>query len=708
MVQTQTVTILFCDLVASTERRARLGDDAFDEFTARFLAALRGAVAEHRGREVKTAGDGLMVVFPASVADAVACAVDMHRAVTALAGDAPAQLRVGISTGEVAIDGDDYAGMPVVEAARLEAQAAPGQTLANAIVRSLVGTRRALRFRDVGALMLKGLPAPLAAVEVVDTDIADDGAIAPVPTAPSPAGRRRRGPLVTTAALVVVAAIAIPVVATRSSSGSRRDQPRARGGTSTTAAPAIPAPRGYTPRLLPVRCPPDVLAAEAKTTCKTLVVPEDRRVRDGPDVRLLVTIAPPRSPGAHGVPTIDVCGCEDFGTSLARQHAELIHVAQRGMQQSDPLLACPELSAVLPASFARRADDQQSLGEEADALTACQSRWRARGVDPAHYNYLTAARDLLDLMTALHLSRANFVAFETASVEVFEVLREAPNAVRSITLDNPPPPGLSVLSDEVGDLKRAFDRYVGLCAAQQACRRSFPGLAERLRTIFATAQARPTLVRVTNPLGGAAPKLQVLMDGHREIDALQLALSDAASYPVIASAIAQPGLDNVAASIVVDGTTLDANAPWGAYLSYTCSYDFQTVDANRVAIEARTYPELVGSMSYAWPRWCTAWKVPDVSSPLSRDVVSDVPTLLFRGDVTPHGTSDWLSRIERGLTRAQGIVFPTLGSDLLSNGPPCLSKLRGEFLDDPTEDFTSEAAACATSSPPVHFATPSP
>ena len=52
------VTILFCDLVASTERRARLGDDRFDEFSERFLRTLRDAIAAHQGREVSSAGDG--------------------------------------------------------------------------------------------------------------------------------------------------------------------------------------------------------------------------------------------------------------------------------------------------------------------------------------------------------------------------------------------------------------------------------------------------------------------------------------------------------------------------------------------------------------------------------------------------------------------------------------------------------------------------
>src|SRR5262245_53377814 len=119
MARTQTVTILFCDLVASTERRARLGDDAFDAFSARFMRSLRDAIDQHHGRVVSSAGDGLMVVFVESVADAVECARLMHRDGALLDADDPPRLRVGISAGEVAINGDEYSGMPIVEAARL-------------------------------------------------------------------------------------------------------------------------------------------------------------------------------------------------------------------------------------------------------------------------------------------------------------------------------------------------------------------------------------------------------------------------------------------------------------------------------------------------------------------------------------------------------------------------------------------------------------
>jgi class 3 adenylate cyclase len=246
MARTQVVTILFCDLVASTERRARLGDDAFDEFSARLMVALNTAIAQHNGRNIASAGDGLMIVFPDSVADSVACATTMHRVVAVLDPRDPPQLSIGISTGEVAQDGDGYSGMPIVEAARLEAAASPGQTLANAVVRTLVGTRRALRFRDIGALTLKGIPAPLSAVEVIDDQVLDSS----LPDEPVvvqsdanedatvPSTEHRRWRLIIAAAAVVVAA-AVGAAVSRSASSPH---------VVANAPAGISAPKGYLPR----------------------------------------------------------------------------------------------------------------------------------------------------------------------------------------------------------------------------------------------------------------------------------------------------------------------------------------------------------------------------------------------------------------------------------------------------------------------------
>ena len=82
MPRTQIVAVLFTDMVGSTELLGRVGPNAAEELRDRHFAEIRGALAVHRGKEVKTLGDGMMAVFE-SATDALGCAVTMQRAVAA-------------------------------------------------------------------------------------------------------------------------------------------------------------------------------------------------------------------------------------------------------------------------------------------------------------------------------------------------------------------------------------------------------------------------------------------------------------------------------------------------------------------------------------------------------------------------------------------------------------------------------------------------
>ncbi|HEX6654319.1 MAG TPA: response regulator [Thermoleophilaceae bacterium] len=147
------VTVLFSDLVGSAALFDRLGDDAADVVRREHFDALRRAVAEHGGREIKSTGDGLMVAFPSAVA-AVRCAVDMQRA-TEAAGEL--ELRVGLDAGEPLPDGEDLYGTPVIVASRLCDAAAAGEILASELVGRVAGNRVAELVEPAGAMRLRGV-----------------------------------------------------------------------------------------------------------------------------------------------------------------------------------------------------------------------------------------------------------------------------------------------------------------------------------------------------------------------------------------------------------------------------------------------------------------------------------------------------------------------------------------------------------------------
>lgn len=164
---TQTITVVFTDLVGSTELLSRVGEAESERLRRELFTQCREAAAAHHGREVKNLGDGLMLAFPAPSAGLDA-AVEIQQRLEARnrrASD-PLALRIGVSSGEVEEEDGDYFGRPVVEAARLCATAHGGQILATEIVRHLAGSRLAHETTPVGPLELKGLDDPVPAVSV--------------------------------------------------------------------------------------------------------------------------------------------------------------------------------------------------------------------------------------------------------------------------------------------------------------------------------------------------------------------------------------------------------------------------------------------------------------------------------------------------------------------------------------------------------------
>jgi class 3 adenylate cyclase/DNA-binding CsgD family transcriptional regulator len=164
MAATETVTVLFTDMVGATALLERAGPSASDRIRREHLTTLRIPVAAHGGREVKSVGDGLMVAFPSSTA-AVHCAIEMQQRIAASDEPDMPGLRVGIASGDADVEGQDYFGRPVIEASRLCDAAEAGQVLMTDVVRVLTGSRTTVELVEVGALDLKGFSEPVVTYE---------------------------------------------------------------------------------------------------------------------------------------------------------------------------------------------------------------------------------------------------------------------------------------------------------------------------------------------------------------------------------------------------------------------------------------------------------------------------------------------------------------------------------------------------------------
>ena len=155
-------TLLFTDLVGSTERATAVGDHAWRELLDTQRTRVRRELERYRGEEVDTAGDGFFVRFDGP-ARAIACA----RAVTEVTGKLGLELRSGIHTGECELVDGKPAGLSVHVAARVCSRAGPGEVLVSGTVRDLVAGSE-IAFEERGEHELKGVPGAWRLYAVID------------------------------------------------------------------------------------------------------------------------------------------------------------------------------------------------------------------------------------------------------------------------------------------------------------------------------------------------------------------------------------------------------------------------------------------------------------------------------------------------------------------------------------------------------------
>jgi class 3 adenylate cyclase len=148
-------TVMFTDIVGSTERATAIGDQRWREVLERHHRVATREVGRYRGRVVKTTGDGILAAFDGPTR-AVRAGIAFRDAAPSELG---VELRVGVHTGECEIIGEDLGGIGVHIAARVQATAAPGEVLVSSTVKDLV-VGSGLRFADRGEHSLKGLSEP--------------------------------------------------------------------------------------------------------------------------------------------------------------------------------------------------------------------------------------------------------------------------------------------------------------------------------------------------------------------------------------------------------------------------------------------------------------------------------------------------------------------------------------------------------------------
>jgi hypothetical protein len=258
-------TVLFTDIAGSTDLAARLGDAPWRSLLSTYRDRVRRELAASHGREVDAAGDGFFALFDVP-ADALRCAARIRT----VAGDVGLEVRSGIHTGEIDLEGRRATGIGIHIAARIQAAAAPSAILASSTTRDL-STGSGFGFGPSEEHELRGVPGrwQLSAVTDVPQDVLGE----------SP-GRRAvvNRPLVGGALLVSLAAVALALAALNGTFGPGSPKNLASPGASGTP-PSTPSATGAPSSPLTTASPPPSARADASSTVESTEEPQ--RFTDG-------------------------------------------------------------------------------------------------------------------------------------------------------------------------------------------------------------------------------------------------------------------------------------------------------------------------------------------------------------------------------------------------------------------------------------------
>jgi class 3 adenylate cyclase len=163
-------TVMFTDVVGSTDQVAGMGDRRWSELLATHDGLTRAELERFRGREIRATGDGFLATFDGP-GRAVRCACAIRDAVRAIG----IEVRVGLHTGEIELRGEDIGGIAVHIAQRVQAHAQPDEVLVSRTVADLVGGS-GIRFADRGTQVLKGVPDQWQLLAVEDPQLGSEPA----------------------------------------------------------------------------------------------------------------------------------------------------------------------------------------------------------------------------------------------------------------------------------------------------------------------------------------------------------------------------------------------------------------------------------------------------------------------------------------------------------------------------------------------------
>jgi len=426
-----------------------------------------------------------------------------------------------------------------------------------------------------------------------------------------------------------------------------------------------------------------------------LTVPENRKKPASNSIKLPVYIFKSRNPQPQPDPIIYTVGGPGSSTMRSAKYMkyyqylddrDFILVEQRGTQYAQPHLACPEWAAAISLSQLPNFNQNQSDSLFEQAAKNCKERLVAKGIDLNGYNTNEIAADIEDLRKALKIEKYNLLTISYSTKIAQVLMRDYPEAIRSVVMDSPLPLEVNYDEESTGNLLEAVEKLLSACTSDQACHTAFPDLKARFFQYLRDKTVNPLMVSVNNP---NTQKEEIFyLRGKDLITVFSYArTNDVPDIPFEINQLLNNDLSTVKQQLAYLFRKPGNGNGKGMRLSVWCAEEYPFVSQAKVTTATYQYPEIKGlSPAVFKANVCDIWGVEQVKPIENKPVKSDIPVLLISGEYDEETPPKWAANMQKNLRNSHHLIFKGWKHTATTNwGNNCAMQAANMFFNDPTQ-----------------------